>query len=79
MRSGDYAWATIVGGAIVYELTTDDLLSTAADRYRERNKWLVRAALLAVGCHLGGILPAWADLFHADNAAHRSIKYMLRA
>jgi hypothetical protein len=74
-QSGDYAWASIVAGAIIYELNADDLLSVAADRYRIEHKWLVRAVLLAVGAHLGGVLPAWADLFDADNVVHRGVKH----
>jgi hypothetical protein len=73
-QSGDYAWGTIITGAIVYELIADDLLSVAADRYRVTHKWLVRGLLLAVGGHLGGVLPAWADVFHAGNVAHRGVK-----
>jgi hypothetical protein len=63
-----------VAGAIVYEFAADDLLSDAADRYRDGHKWLVRGVLLVVGAHLGGVLPAWADMFNADNVAHRGVK-----
>lgn len=75
MKSGDYAWAAIIVGAVVYELTHEDLLSTAADRYRGAHKWMVRAVLLAATGHLGGALPGWADLFYANNIAHRAIKH----
>jgi hypothetical protein len=77
-RSGDYAWGTIIVAAVVYELIADDLLSVAADRYRVHSKWLVRLVLLAVGGHLGGALPPWADVFYANNIAHRAIKRLYR-
>ena len=75
MKSGDYAWGAIVAGVLAYELVAkDDLLSYAADRYRENHKWPIRVALLAVGCHLGGVLPPRLDVFNPANPLHKAVR-----
>jgi hypothetical protein len=73
LQSGDYAWAAIIMGVVIYELRADDLLSEATDRYRASHPLLQRLVVLAVAGHLGGMIPAWADVFSAKNLIHRGV------
>jgi hypothetical protein len=72
-RSADYAWATIIGGVIVYELKADDLLSEATERYCGRHPVLTRLVILAVAGHLAVLLPPVVDVFSAKNLLHRGV------
>ena len=55
-----------------------DLLSDSADRYRaQHNPWILRLLLIALAGHLGGMLPAWADLFNAGNLLHRFARWVV--
>ncbi len=71
--SADYAWVTILGGAIVYEMVADDLLSQGTDRYRAAHPVLLRMMVVALAGHFGGMLPHQLDLFDARNYMHRLI------
>lgn len=73
LRSGDYAWATIIVSVIAYELIADDLLSEATDRYRASYPLLQRLVVLAVAGHLGGMIPGWADVFSSRNLLHQGV------
>jgi hypothetical protein len=73
VKSGDVAWMVIAAGAIVYELTADDLLSEATQRYCAHHPWLTRLIITAVAGHLGGAMPACIDVFSAKNLLHRWI------
>ncbi len=71
VASGDIAWIVLGAGAIVYELTADDLLSEATDRYVAAHPWITRLIIAAIAGHLGGVIPPALDLFSARNLAHR--------
>lgn len=72
-QSADYAWTAILGGAVIYEIVADDLLSQGTDRYRAAHPVLVRMVIIALAGHLGGMLPPQLDLFNAKNVLHRLI------
>lgn len=71
--SADYAWGAILGGAVIYEIMAEDLLSEGTDRYRAAHPVLVRMVIIALAGHLGGMLPQQLDLFDARNYMHRLI------
>jgi hypothetical protein len=71
--SADYAWTAILGGAVVYEVMAEDLLSEGTDRYRAAHPVLVRVVIVALAGHLGGMLPHQLDVFSANNLLHRLI------
>ncbi len=72
-QPADIAWLVIVVGAIIYELTADDLLSEAANRYTAAHPYLTRLFIAAIAGHLAGVLPAPTDVFHPENFIHRWI------
>ncbi len=71
LQSADIAWLVIGGGVIAYELTADDLLSEATERYYGAHPILTRIVILAVAAHLGGVMPAAVDVFSAKNLLHK--------
>lgn len=73
MQQGDIAMLTLGAGVAIYELTANDLLSEATDRYRGGHPWLTRLVIAAIAGHLSGTLPPVADIFSAQNPVHRRI------
>lgn len=73
MKQGDIAMLTLGAGVAVYELTANDLLSEATDRYRVGHPWLTRLVIAAIAGHLSGTLPPVADIFSARNPLHHWI------
>jgi hypothetical protein len=72
-RPADYAWGTIVVGAIIYELCADDLLSDGTRRYCTRYPILTRIVIAAIAGHLACALPSSIDVFSAKNIVHRTL------
>lgn len=66
MRHGDYAWAALGAGILVYEVLAPqgELLSEACDRYRRRHPILTTALVLYVAAHLLRRVPARVDPLH---------------
>ena len=73
MHQADYAWLAIGAGVAVYELTADDMLSEATQRYRACRPWLTRLVITAIAGHLAGVIPPVVDIFSAQNLLHRWI------
>jgi hypothetical protein len=71
VQSADIAWIVIGGGTIAYELTADDLLSEATERYVAKHPLFTRLVILAIAGHLSGVMPASLDVFSAKNLLHR--------
>jgi hypothetical protein len=69
-RQGDVAWLTILFGTIVFELSADDLLSDATERYCGRYPWLTRLVIAAIAGHLGCVIPSRFDIFDSKNILH---------
>lgn len=59
------------GSVIAYELTADDLLSEATDRYVAKHPLFTRLVILAIAGHLSGMMPTSCDVFSANNVVHR--------
>lgn len=72
-RTGDYAWAAIIGSVIVYELKSDDLLSEATARYCTRYPIFTRVVIMAIAGHLAVLIPPAIDVFSAKNVLHRGV------
>lgn len=65
MRAADYAWVGIAVGVAAYELsaamTEWELLSEAADRYRQRHPVATYAAIVYLAGHLARLWPRRID------------------
>ena len=63
---GDYAWLCIAAGVIGYELFSPpgELLSEAADRYRERHPIVTDLLIVYVAAHLLRRWPTRFDPLH---------------
>jgi hypothetical protein len=63
---GDYAWLCIAAGVAVYEACSPpgELLSEAADRYRERHPLITDALIVYVAAHLLRRWPSKFDPLH---------------
>jgi hypothetical protein len=70
LQPADRAWLALVGGAIVFELSSDDLLSESSLRFVAAHPLLGRLAILAVATHLSGVLPWPMDVFDSRNLLH---------
>ena len=66
MRHGDSAWLCLAVGVAVYEAfcPPGELLSEAADRYRERHTILTDALIVYVAAHLLRRWPTRFDPLH---------------
>jgi hypothetical protein len=73
VRSGDVAWGILGTAVVAYELTFEDVLSFASQRYCDRWPWLSRVIIFALAGHLAHVLPAPVDLLHSENRVHRRI------
>jgi hypothetical protein len=73
LQPADKAWLVIVGGAIVFELASSDLLSESSLRFVHAHPVLGRVAILGVAGHLGGMIPWRLDMFDARNVFHHGI------
>lgn len=64
LRPSDRAWLALLVGVAVYEVLSRDgeLLSEAADRYRQAHPWLVRGAVIIVAVHLLRAVPDRYDV-----------------
>lgn len=71
-RQGDVAWAVLLAAVLAYELTADDLLSDATQRYCRAHPILGRVLIGALAGHLAGVLPPIVDVLSAQNAVHRT-------
>lgn len=76
-RAGEIAVLTFACAAIAYELTFDDLLSMATERWCRKHPVLPRIVIGAVAGHLACVLPHQIDVFHANNAFHRGVVWLL--
>lgn len=70
LQPADKAWFALVGGAVVFELAADDLLSESSLRFVAAHPVLGRVAILGVAGHLSGVLPWSVDVFDSRNLAH---------
>jgi hypothetical protein len=70
LQPADRAWLVIVGGAIVFEVASKDLLSESSLRFVHSHPILGRVLILGVAGHLGGVIPWRMDMFDARNLAH---------
>jgi len=70
LQPADKAWLVIVGGAIVFELASSDLLSESSLRFVNAHPLLGRVVILGIAGHLGGVIPWRIDMFDARNLAH---------
>lgn len=70
LQPADKAWFVIVGGAIVFELASRDLLSESSLRFVSAHPILGRVLILGVAGHLSGVIPWPMDMFDARNLAH---------
>jgi hypothetical protein len=64
MRPADRAWLVLATGVVAYEISADDLLSYAADRWMLKHPWLTRAAIASVALHLCNAIPERCDPLH---------------
>jgi hypothetical protein len=71
VKQGDIAWGVILAGVVFFELTADDLLSEATERYWTKHPILTRVVIGAVAGHLAGVIPSTLDLFSAENVVHQ--------
>lgn len=76
-RAGEVAILAFACAAIVYELTFDDLLSMATERWCRKHPILARIPFIAIFGHLTCLLPYQVDVFNAHNIIHRGIVWML--
>lgn len=76
-RAGEVALVAFICAAIAYELTFDDLLSMATERWCRKHPVLPRIIIGAVAGHLACVLPAEIDVFNADNIIHRGVIWLL--
>lgn len=72
-QPADRAWFVIIGGSIIFELASNDLLSESSQRFCVKHPIWARFAILAIAGHLAGVLPSHIDLFNAKNVFHKSI------
>jgi hypothetical protein len=70
LQPADRAWLVLVGGAVCFELSSDDLLSESSQRFVAAHPLLGRLAILAVATHLAGVLPWQMDAFDSRNLLH---------
>jgi hypothetical protein len=76
-RAGEIAMTALICAAVAYELTFEDLLSMATERWCAKRPVLTRVAILAVAGHLAYVMPRQLDVFHADNVFYRYVKWVL--
>ena len=66
MRHGDSAWLCLAAGVVAYEAfaAPGELLSEAADRYRERHPLITNLVIVYVAAHLLRRWPTRLDPLH---------------
>ena len=70
LQPADKAWLVLVGGALVFEMASDDLLSESTQRFCAAHPLLGRLVILLVAGHLAQALPYRGDVFDARNLIH---------
>jgi hypothetical protein len=78
MRSADKAWVALIAGGLIFEFTSEDLLSHATERAVVRSPILTRLVILAVAGHLACVTPGAIDVFSPSNAIHRRAALVYR-
>jgi hypothetical protein len=78
LQSADLAWLVILGGAVVFEFASDDVLSDSTARLCARHPILSRLVILSIAGHLSCVLPPLFDVFSAKNLVHRSVMLSYR-
>lgn len=77
-RAGEIGIAALGLIAVAYEMTFDDLLSMATERWCKRHPVLARIPIFAICGHLACVLPHQLDIFSAHNRFHRYLVWLMR-
>lgn len=75
--STDLAWLGLLVYVVGCNLVLDEMMSTAADRYLTKRRWLANAIMLAVYLHVSNRIPARVDPIHGMFLATRRVGVQL--
>lgn len=78
LQPADYAWLATFVGWLIFEFTSQDLLTDSAERMVIRHPILTRLGIFAIAGHLAVVLPHHIDLLNAKNGFHRRVAHEYR-
>jgi hypothetical protein len=78
VKQADAMWIVLIVCGLIFEFTSDDLLSYSTERAVVRNPILTRLVILAVAGHLACVTPNAIDVFNSKNVIHTRVAKVYR-